>query len=166
MFAGGIDGGVSRPFMAVGRGDIDDAAALLGGHHTKLVLEAEQRPQHVGIERGGITLSGLVDDQAGLPFGTGDVDRYVEVAEAGHGLVDQAADFVIVTDISLDEDGFRAELLQFDFEGLALGRAATGNNQTSATFGKCKGGGATDAGESTSDEDDGLVHDLTPVRYN
>jgi len=50
------------------------------------------------------------------------------VAEAGYGLVDQACDFVIVTDIGPDEDGLRAESLQLDFEDLTLERTATINN--------------------------------------
>jgi len=57
----------------------------------------------------GIALCSLVDDKTGLPFGTGDVDGHVEVTKAGYGLVDQPSDFVIVTDIGLDEDGLRAE---------------------------------------------------------
>jgi len=86
------------------------------------MLEAEQRAQNVGIKRGGIALCSLIDDQTGLSLGTGDVDGHIEAAEAGYGLVDQPSDFVIVTDIGLDEDGLRAEPLQLDCEGLTLGR--------------------------------------------
>jgi len=68
------------------------------------------------------------DDQTGLPFGTGDVDGHVEVAKAGYGLVNQPSDFVIVTDIGLDEDGISAEPLQFGLESLTLGRTATVDN--------------------------------------
>src|SRR5216684_5251521 len=129
------------------------------------MLEAEQRAQNVGIKRGGIALCSLVDDQTGLPLGTGDVDGHVEVAEAGHCLVDQTPDFFVVPYVGLHENGLRAEPLQFDFESLTFGRTATANNETSADLGKCQGGCATDAGQGTSNEDNGVAHDLTPVRY-
>src|SRR5882757_9364474 len=96
------------------------------------MFETEQCAQHVGIERSGIALSGLIDDEAGLTFGAGDVDGYVEAAEAGHGLVDQAADFIIVTYVGLDKNAFRPDPLEFNLEGLTLGGTAAGNNQTSA----------------------------------
>src|SRR5882757_466420 len=130
------------------------------------MFETEQCAQHVGIERSGIALSGLIDDEAGLTFGAGDVDGYVEAAEAGHGLVDQAADFIIVTYVGLDKDAFPPYPLEFNFEGLTLSGTAAGNNQTSADLGECHCGGATDAGQGTCDEDDGLVHDLIPTRYD
>src|SRR5260370_12375273 len=84
------------------------------------MLEAEQRAQNVGIKRGGIALCSLVDDQTGLPLGTGDVDGHVEVAEAGYGLVDQASDFVIVMYIGVVENALLAEQLLLALESLTF----------------------------------------------
>ena len=98
------------------------------GLSPEAVLEAEQGTEDVGVEGGCVALGGLIDDEAGLPFGAGDVDSHVEAAESGHCLVDQTPDFFVVPYIGLDEEGLRAEALQFDFQGLALGQAATINN--------------------------------------
>jgi len=38
--------------MAIGRRDVDDAAAALGLHDPQFVLNAEERAEHIGIERG------------------------------------------------------------------------------------------------------------------
>ena len=92
------------------------------------MLEAEQGTEDVGVEGGCVALGGLIDDEARLPFGAGDVDGRIEAAESGHCLVDQTSDFFVVPYVGLHENGLRAEPLQFDFEGLAFGRTATANN--------------------------------------
>jgi len=57
--------------MAVGRGDVDDAAALLRRHHPQFMLQAEQQPEHVRVENGGVVLDGLIDDRATLALVAG-----------------------------------------------------------------------------------------------
>jgi hypothetical protein len=124
------------------------------------VLQAEQRAKHIGVEGGGIALGGLVDGEARLAFGARVVDRGVQTAEAGHRLVDQIANFAVVTDVGLDEDGFGAELPKFGFERLALGLPAAGDDESGAVPREGNGSGAADACQGAGDEDDGLVHEF------
>ncbi len=126
------------------------------------MLQAQQGAQHIGIEGRGVALGGLVDDRSRLSLGAGIVDGRIETAETGYGLVDQVADFIVVTDVGLDECDFGAELPEFGFECLALGLTAPGNDQAGTVPGKGQGGGATDAGQGAGDENDGVAHDSCP----
>src|SRR5277367_1153441 len=97
--------------MTIGRRDIDDAAALLCGHHAQLMLETEQGAEHIGVEGGGVVLNGLIDDRPGLSLRAGVVDGRIEAPESGHGLVNQMPDFFLVPYIGLYENGLGTELL-------------------------------------------------------
>jgi len=46
------------------------------------MLHAEERPEHVGVEGGGIGIGGRLRHWTGLAFGAGVVDRYVQATEA------------------------------------------------------------------------------------
>ena len=85
------------------------------------MLQAEQHPEHVGVEGGGVALDRLIDDQATLALGTGTVDGGVDPAEPGHGLIDQLSHLVFATDVGLDERGFCAQAAKFGLERLAFG---------------------------------------------
>jgi hypothetical protein len=92
------------------------------------VLHAEQRAKHIGVEGGCVSLGGLLGHRAGLSFCAGRVDGRVQTAEAGQGLIDQIADFVVMTDVRLDEGGFGAEAAQLGFEGFAFRVPAAGDD--------------------------------------
>src|SRR5713101_4734867 len=53
VLAGCVNRGAGCSHMTIGRRHIDDAALALGHHHAELMLHAEQRAEHVGIEGGG-----------------------------------------------------------------------------------------------------------------
>lgn len=148
--------------MAEGRADIDDVAVALRLHHTNLVLHAEQRAEHIGVESRGIALGGLVDDEAGLALRAGGVHRGVDPTEAGDGLVDERGDLAIPTDIRLDEERVAADRLEFGFERFALRLATASNDDGVALFGEGESGSAADTGDAAGDEDDFLVHDFVP----
>jgi hypothetical protein len=73
------------------------------------MLHAQQRAEYVGVESGGVALRGLLGHRAGPAFSARGVDGRVQTAEAGDGVLDQIADFVIMTNVGLDEGGFGAE---------------------------------------------------------
>src|SRR5216684_3799503 len=162
VLAADIDRGTGGTLMTVGRGDVDDAAALLRRHHAQLMFQAEQHAEHIGVEGGGVALGGLIDDQARLALGTGIVDGGIDPAEAGHGLIDQVAHLVFVTDVGLDERGFGAQAAKFGLESLAFGLPAAGDDEAGAVLGEGDGGGATYACEGSSDQNDWLFHGVAP----
>ena len=69
------------------------------------MLHAQDHAEDVRVERRGVGVRGLVGDRADLAFGAGVVDRDIESAEPGDGLVDQSADIVLVADVGVDELG-------------------------------------------------------------
>jgi hypothetical protein len=150
--------------MPVRRGDVDDAARAPGGHHSQLVLHAQQRAEHVGVEGRRIALGGLVDHWAGLALRAGTVDRDVESPEALDRLIDEMAHLVFAPDVGLDEGGLRAERAELGFERLAFDFAAAGSDDGGAVLGKGKSGGAADAGQRASDKDDGSGHCRCPFK--
>src|SRR2546426_12017665 len=163
MFAGYVNGCSGSTDASIGRRDIDDAPAPLWQHHPQFVLHAQQHAEHIGVEGGGVALGGLIDDQAPLALGTGIVDGGVDPAEAGHGLIDQVAHLVFVTDVGLDERGFGAEAAKFGLESLAFGLAAAGDDEAGAGLGKGDGPGAAYACEGSSGQNDRLVSWLCPL---
>ena len=109
VLAGGIDRGATGASMAVGRGDIDDGAAALSEHHPQLMLHAEERAEHIGIERRGVAVGGLLRHRAGLAFGAGAVDGRIQTTEARDGLIHEVARIVFAAHVGMDELGFGAE---------------------------------------------------------
>src|SRR5206468_2223049 len=112
VLAGSVDGCAGRSFMTIGRGDVDDAAAPLSLHHAQLMLHAEQRPEHIGVEGGGIGVGGLLRHRTGLAFGAGVVDGRVEPTKARDGPIDQAPHLVLLTHIRAEEFDVSAERAQ------------------------------------------------------
>jgi hypothetical protein len=70
--------------------------------------------------------------QASLPKLNGNIDA----AEAGDGVVDEAANIVVATDVGADKDGVGAEFAKLGFQRLAFGFTTAGNDQ-SASCGAC-----------------------------
>src|SRR6267154_450188 len=141
VLAAGIHRSADPTLVTVGRGDVDDAAALLRRHHAQFVLQAEQHPEHVGVEGGGVALDRLIDDQPRLALGTRTVDGGVDPAEPGHGLIDQLPHLVVATDVGLDERGLGVEAAKLGLERLAFGLAAARDDQAGATLGEGEGSG-------------------------
>jgi hypothetical protein len=81
MLAGGVNGGSGSPFVAVGRQDVDDAAAALSLHDAELMLQAKHPAENVGVEGGGVRLRRLLRRRAGLALGAGGVDGDVQMSE-------------------------------------------------------------------------------------
>ncbi len=108
MLARRIDRGAGAAFVPEGRGDVDDAAAALSLHHAQLVLHAEHRAEHVGVERRRVALGGLLRRGSGLALRAGRVDGDVEAPESGDRLIDEGAHLVLVANVGADELGFGA----------------------------------------------------------
>jgi hypothetical protein len=96
--------------------------------------------------------------RAGSAFSARGVDGRIESAEAGDGLIHQIADFVVMTNVGLDERGFGAEAAKFGFECFALRVPEAGDDDARARLGESGGGGATDAGQSAGDQYDCVAH--------
>src|SRR5438105_10423456 len=148
--------------MTVGRGDVDDAPALLRRHHPQFVLQAEQQPEHVRVENGGVVLDTLIDNRSTLALVAGTVDSAVDPAEPGHGLIDQLPHLVFATDVGLNERGFGAQAAKFGLECLAFGLTPARDDQAGAILGEGDGGSATYACEGSGDQDDWPFHGAAP----
>jgi len=94
------------------------------------VLHAEQRPEHVGIEGGGIGIGSLLRHRTGLAFGAGVVDRDVQPTEPRNGPINQVPHLVLVAHIRTEELSFRPERAQLNYQFLAGFLVPTGNNGT------------------------------------
>src|SRR3984885_10921360 len=103
VLASDVDGGLGRPLVPVGRGDVDNASAALSLHDTRLVLHAEEHAEDICVERLGIGGGTLVLQGTDLTFGSRIVYRDVETAEPFDGLVDQSADIILHADVGMDE---------------------------------------------------------------
>jgi len=86
------------------------------------VLHAEQRAEHVGVKGRGIAFRRLVNDGAGFALRAGIVDGNIDAAEAGDGVIDEAANIVVLTDVGADKDGVCTEFAKFGFERFAFAR--------------------------------------------
>jgi hypothetical protein len=102
--------------------------AMLARFFAQLMLHAEQRPEDVGIEGGGIGIGGLLRHRTGLAFGPGVVDRYVQATEARDGPIDQVPHLILVAHIGTEELSLSAERAQLSHQFLAGFLVATGNN--------------------------------------
>ena len=136
----------------------DDAASPLSRHYPQFVLEAQQRPEDVGVEHVGITVRGLLDHEPRPTLRSSVVDGYVEPAVSGDGLIDQVVDFLVVAHIHLDEESFRAGFAQFGFERCAFCGTTARHDEARSCTSERKGGCTTDARQGTCDKDDGLIH--------
>ena len=102
-------------------------------HHAQLMLHAQQRAEHVGVEGGGIAFGGLLRHRAGLAFGAGVVDGHVQATKARNGPIDQVAHLVLVAHVGRHELGFSAERAQFGLTSFLAGfLVATGNDECGA----------------------------------
>src|SRR5207244_4394785 len=120
VLAADIDRGPRRTLVPVGRGDVDNATAALSLHDAHFVLHAQDHAEDIRVERRGIAFRGLARDRANLAFGAGIVHRDIKTAKPCDGLVDQIVDFIVATNVGLDEGGFGTQLAQLGFESLAL----------------------------------------------
>jgi hypothetical protein len=144
--------------VAIGRGDVDDAARPLGDHHPSFVLHAQQHAQNIGFERRRIAFRSLLGHGAGRSFRAGVVDGDVDAAESRHGSIDETTDIVLVAHVGPDELGFPAETAKVGGKSLAFGLPAPGHHHTGSRHGEFYGGGATDAGQGAGDQNDGVGH--------
>jgi hypothetical protein len=132
-----VYGGAAYALMADDGGNVDDAAVSLRLHDAHLVLQAQQRAEHVGLESHGVIFGGLVHDRTGSAFDARVVDRDVDPSEAADGFVDQAAHLLLAADVGLDS-----------FDSLSLRFASNGHCDTRAFLGEGESGGSADAGQS------------------
>jgi len=81
MLAGAVERRAGAAPLAEGRGEVDDAAEALPGHHAQLVLEGKEQAADVGVEDGVVGLEGLGDQRAAAAGEAGVVDGDVQLAE-------------------------------------------------------------------------------------
>ncbi len=122
------------------------------------MLHAEERAEHISVERRGVALGGLLRHRAGLAFGAGGVDGRIQTTEARHGLIDQAAHIVVAADVRTDELRFAPELAQLSGQRLADVLMTTGNDDAVAFPRKSKGCCTPNPGQRTGNQDNGGAH--------
>jgi hypothetical protein len=57
-------------------------------HHAQLVLHAEQRAKHIGVEGGCVAFGSLLSHRSRPTFGACDIDGGIDSAKARDSLVD------------------------------------------------------------------------------
>jgi hypothetical protein len=82
----------------------------------------------------------------------------IETAKPCDGLVDHGAHVILLADVGVDELGLGTERTQVLDERLAGLVTPAGNNHLRTLPGEGDGGGATDAGQSASDQYDWVTH--------
>jgi hypothetical protein len=110
------------------------------------------RAEHVGIERSGIGLGGLLGQRAGLAFGTSVVDGDIQATKALDRLVEEIAHVVLAADIGAHEFRFGAKSAQFSDQRPPGIIASTGDNDARTFLRECERGCAADAGQRAGDE--------------
>src|SRR2546428_11593968 len=162
VLAGSVDGCAGRSFVPIDRRDVDDAAAPLSLHHAQLMLHAEQRPEHIGVEGGGIGVGGLLRHRTGLAFGAGVVDGRVQPTKARDGPIDQVPHLVLVAHVRAQEFGVSAERAQLSREFLAGGLVATSDNDSVAFPREGQRRRTPNSSERAGDQDHWGVHIPAP----
>jgi hypothetical protein len=136
-------------------------------HDAQLVLHAQERAEHVGVEHRCVAVRRLLGHRAGLAFGAGVVDGDIQAAEARDGPVDEITHVVLAPHIGLNERRLLcAAPAQFSFQCPAFSFTAAGRDDGCAFLGKSQRRGAADAGQSAGDEDDGSAHFHCPLNFS
>ena len=83
-------------------------------------------------------------------------------AEPGDSLIDELLYIILVANVGRDELHFRAKRAELGGQRPASVIPAAGNNYARAFFGESERSGASNAGESTGDEDDVIADVISP----
>src|ERR1700686_5522279 len=166
MLAGGIDRSPRRPCMPKCGGYVHDAAVFLWQHHAKFVFHAQQRAEHVSIERSGVAVRSLLRYRAWHAFRTGSVHSDIQTAKSFHGLVDQVSYVFFVAHIGTDEFRFGTCLADFTDDLLALFVAPTGNNNLRAFLGKSEGRSPSDSCQPSCNQNNLGIHWISPFKIS
>src|SRR5260370_29226860 len=143
---------------------VHDSGVFLWQHPAKFVLHAQQGAEHVGIERRRVAFRSLLGHGAGCAFGASAVDSDIQAAKSFHRLVDQIAYVFFSADIGADELRFRTGVTDFTDELLAFFVAPAGNDNLSAFPGKREGRRASDARQSTGNQNNLGSHGISPCK--
>src|SRR5260370_34993666 len=127
------------------------SAVALRLHSPQLWRPAQEDAEHVGIERRGIALGGLLRHRPGLAFGAGVVHGRIKPSEARDGPIDEIAHLAILADIGLDELGLGAKRTQLGDERLAGLLLAAADDDAAALAREGDSGSASDSGQRTGD---------------
>jgi len=127
-------------------------------HHAKFVLHAQQRAEHIRVERRRVALSSLLHHWAGRAFRTGGVHSDIQTAIPFDGFVDQVACVLLAAHIGADELRFRTFLADLTDQLLAFFVTPTGNNNLSAFLGKCEGRCPPDACQRSCNQNNLSIH--------
>ena len=124
-----------------------------GLHDAQLVLHAEQRAEHVGLERGGKAFRGLVRDRTARAFGAGVVHGDIETTKPRDGLIDHVEGVILLAHVGVDELSLRTEGAQFIDERLAGLLTPASDDDFCSLPGEGDGGGAPDACQSAGNQE-------------
>jgi len=154
VLAGGVDGSAGGAGPAIGRGHVDDAAVPLRQHHPELVLHAEQRAEHVGLEGGVVALGRLLGHRPRFAFGPGVVHGRIEPTEASDGRIDQVPHVVLAADVGTQELGLSTELTELGDQPTTVVVVTTRHDDASAIPRESQRRCAPDARQGAGDQND------------
>ena len=120
------------------------------------MLHAEKCAKDVGVKGGGVTLGGLLRYRPGAALRARVIDGGIQAAKALDSLINETAHIVLMAHVGADEFGFGTQLTEFGCQLLTLLFAPAGNDEASPFLRESDGGGPANAGQGTSDEDDGI----------
>jgi hypothetical protein len=118
------------------------------------MLEAEQGPEHVGVENVGVALLGLLPNRTGATLHACIVHRDVEATEPCDHPVNETTNLRFVADVRLHEFGFGAEAGQLRGQCLSGILPPTGHAHAMARPSKTQRCGPTDTRQRAGDQYD------------
>src|SRR5260370_42241172 len=119
------------------------------------MLHAEKCAKDVGVKGGGVTLGGLFRYRAGPALRARVIDGGIQAAKALDRMINETAHIVLMAHVGADEFGFGTQLAEFGFQLATLLFAPAGNDDASSFLRESDSSGSANAGQGTSDEDDG-----------
>ena len=156
VLAGHVNRGAGCTDLAVGGRHIDDAAATLRKHHAQLMLHAQQRAEHVGVEGGRVALGGLLRQGTGLALGARVVDGHIQPTESRDRLIDQRANFIIMANVGTNVAS--APILGVQRLMRCRIVVSTRDDDARAFMRESQSRGTTDSGQRAGDQDNGVFH--------
>src|SRR6266853_1461345 len=144
--------------MTEGRRHVDDASRTLGQHHAKLMLQAQECAENVGVEGGSVAFGRLLRYRARLAFGTGGIDGDIQATKPRDSLIDQATHIVFVANIGPNKFSFRSKFAELANQLLALFLVSPGNDNACALVREGQRSGATNTCQRASNQNNLVLH--------
>ncbi|MNZ92548.1 hypothetical protein D3C78_1115760 [compost metagenome] len=152
MFAGHIHRCVRIASAAHSGGQVYDGSRLLLRHDAHFMLQAQERSERIGVERGGIRIHCLLHDRTPCAFKACAVDGNIQTTKARNAEIHKLGHLFFVAHIRLNEFGLRTHGLQLRYQLSSCNCIASRNDQMRAITRKSNGRGVANASRCTCDQ--------------